>query len=57
MSLTHDAPHANLDPVDAAGGKRWWVVDQAVAMLERGSQLANEHGGQQRTLYMSVTAA
>jgi len=33
------------------------VVDQAVAMLERGSRLANKHGSQQHALYMSVTAA
>ncbi|WDM68563.1 hypothetical protein [Xanthomonas cucurbitae] len=54
MSLTSDAPQADLDPVDAAGGKRWWAwaVDQAVAMLERGSQLTNKHGGQQQTLYI-----
>ncbi|WP_181109251.1 hypothetical protein [Xanthomonas arboricola] len=57
MSLTYDAPQANLDPVYAAGGKRCWVVDQAVVMLERGSRLANKQGGQQHTLYMSVTAA
>ncbi|WP_164738931.1 hypothetical protein [Xanthomonas arboricola] len=57
MSLTYDAPQANLDPVYAAGGRRWLVVYQAVAMLERGSRLANKHGGQQHTLYISVTAA
>ncbi|MCL1501491.1 hypothetical protein [Xanthomonas nasturtii] len=59
MSLTHDALQTNLDPVDSAGGERWWVVDQAVATLERCSQLANKHGGQQDTFYTytSVTAA
>ncbi|MBB5878859.1 hypothetical protein GGR74_000007 [Xanthomonas arboricola] len=57
MSLTSDAPQANLDSVDAAGRKRWWAVDQAMAMLKRGGHLANKHGGQQHTLYMSVTAA
>ncbi|WP_181120964.1 hypothetical protein [Xanthomonas arboricola] len=57
MSLTHDVLQANLDSVDAASGKRWRVVDQAVAMRERGSQLANKHGGQQHTFYMLVTAA
>ncbi|AJD69233.1 hypothetical protein QT562_22310 [Xanthomonas citri pv. citri] len=57
MSLPHDAPQANLDPVDAAGGERWWVVDQAVAMPKRGIRLANKRSGQQHTLYMSITAA
>ncbi|MBB3834622.1 hypothetical protein FHR55_002860 [Xanthomonas arboricola] len=57
MSLTHDALQTNLDPVDSAGGERWWVVDQAVATLERGGQLANKHGGQPHTLYVLVTAA
>ncbi|MEA9755530.1 hypothetical protein VDG64_12750 [Xanthomonas campestris pv. raphani] len=57
MSLTHDAPQANLDPVNAAGGKRWWVVDQAVAMPKREIRLANKRSGQQHTLYMWVIAA
>ncbi|WP_321823678.1 hypothetical protein [Xanthomonas citri] len=57
MSLPHDAPQANLDPVDAAGGERWWVVDQAVAMPKRGIRLANKRSGQQHTLHMSITAA
>lgn len=57
MLLTHDAPQANLVPVDAVGGKQWWLVVQAEAMLERGSQLASRHDGQSHKFYMLLTAA
>ncbi|MCL1559953.1 hypothetical protein [Xanthomonas nasturtii] len=56
MSLTRDAQQTHLNPVDAAGGKHWWLVDQAVAMLGRGRQLANKHDGQQHSFYMVATA-
>ncbi|MBV7306722.1 hypothetical protein [Xanthomonas vasicola] len=54
MALTRDALQTHLDPVHAAGGKHWWLVDQAVAMLERGRQLANKHDSQRHTCYMDA---
>ncbi|CEG15241.1 hypothetical protein [Xanthomonas citri] len=54
MALTRDALQTHLDPVHAAGGKDWWLVDQAVAMLERGRRLANKHDSQRHTFYMDA---
>ncbi|CEL40572.1 conserved hypothetical protein [Xanthomonas citri pv. citri] len=54
MSLTRDALQTHLDAVHAAGGKHWWLVDQAVAMLERCRQLANKHESQRYTFYMDA---
>ncbi|MCL1553390.1 hypothetical protein [Xanthomonas nasturtii] len=56
MSLTRDALQTHLDPVDAAGGKHWWLVDQAVAMLGRGRQLANKYASNTRSIWMVATA-
>ncbi|MCM5676941.1 hypothetical protein, partial [Xanthomonas hortorum] len=56
MSLPRNALQMHLDPVDLAGGKRWWLVDQTVAMLGRGRQLADKHDVQQHAFYMLATA-
>ncbi|MCC4632267.1 hypothetical protein [Xanthomonas dyei] len=56
MALTRDALQTHLDPVHAAGGKHWWLVDQAVVRLEH-RQLANKCDSQEHTFYMRVAAA
>ncbi|MBZ2413021.1 hypothetical protein IPT12_11300 [Xanthomonas perforans] len=54
MALTRDALQTHLDPVHVAGGKHWWLVDQAVAMLKRGRRLANKQDSQRHTFYMDA---
>ncbi|QTK34193.1 hypothetical protein [Xanthomonas citri] len=54
MALIRDALQTHLDPVHVAGGKDWWLVDQAVPMLERGRRLANKHDSQRHTFYMDA---
>lgn len=54
MSLTCDALQTHLDPVYADGGKYWSLVDQAVAMAERGRRLVNNHNSQRHTFYMGA---